>query len=136
MPKEEKKKEFKELFFIHQYVNGDHFEKVGDYDSLKIAWEILEKAYAWDDKRKMVRLKTHTCQLELIQIEEKETINDFTTWITRLVNQVKACGETCKNKFGSTSTYIYVLMITKCRRTILYTNCLLSVQILKDQNKI
>ncbi|XP_058733125.1 uncharacterized protein LOC131604719 [Vicia villosa] len=41
----------------------------------------------------VVRLQTRKRQLELIQMEEKETINDFTTRITLLVNQVKACGE-------------------------------------------
>lgn len=40
----------------------------------------------------MVRLQTYKRHLELIQMEEKETISEFTTRISRLVNQVKACG--------------------------------------------
>ena len=35
--KEEKKKDFKALFFIHQCVDGDNFEKVGDCESSKQA---------------------------------------------------------------------------------------------------
>lgn len=35
----------------------------------------------------------------MTQIEEKETINDFVTRITRLVNQVKACGETVMEEY-------------------------------------
>lgn len=31
-------------------------------------------------------------------------------------------GDLCKNKFGSTSTYLYVLMITKRKRTIVCTD--------------
>lgn len=47
----------------------------------------------------MVRLQNHKRQLELIKMEEKETINDFTTIITRLENQVKACGETLTKQY-------------------------------------
>ena len=47
----------------------------------------------------MVRLKTQKRQLEFIQREENETINFFTTRITRLVNQVKVCGETVTEQY-------------------------------------
>src|SRR4051812_33086473 len=74
---EEKKKDYKALLFIHSCVDGDNFEKVGDCDSTKKAWEILEKAYARENKAKVVRLQTHKRQLELIQMEENKTINDY-----------------------------------------------------------
>lgn len=57
-------------------------------------WEILTNEFTGADKAKVVRLKTHKRQLKLIQMKEKETINDFTARITRLVIQVKTCGET------------------------------------------
>ncbi|XP_050916184.1 uncharacterized protein LOC127131298 [Lathyrus oleraceus] len=71
----------------------DNFEKVGDCDSAKQAWGILEKAYAGADKVKVVRLQTHKRQFELLQMEEKETVNNYVTRVTRLVNQMKSCGE-------------------------------------------
>lgn len=43
--KEEKKKDYKSLFLIHSCVDNDNLEKVGDCDSAKQAWEILEKSY-------------------------------------------------------------------------------------------
>lgn len=92
--KEHKKKDFKVLFLIHQCMDGDKFEKVDDCELSKQAWKILENAYVGVGKANMVRLQTRKRQLELIQMGEKETINDFTTRITRLVNQVKSCGET------------------------------------------
>jgi hypothetical protein len=73
------------LFLIHQCVDGDNFEKGCDCESSKQAGEILEKTYTWVDKTKVMRLQTHKRQLELIQMEEEETIDDFTTRITRLV---------------------------------------------------
>ncbi|XP_073225527.1 uncharacterized protein [Cicer arietinum] len=53
--KEDKKKDYKALFLIHSCVDSDNFEKVGDCDSAKTAWGILEKAYAGADKAKVVR---------------------------------------------------------------------------------
>lgn len=50
-------------------------------------------AYASADKVKVMRLQTHKRQLKLFQMDDKETINDFTMRITRLVNQVEACRE-------------------------------------------
>ncbi|XP_050916652.1 uncharacterized protein LOC127131790 [Lathyrus oleraceus] len=91
--KEEKKKDYKALFLIHSCVGNDNFEKVGDCESAKQAWEILEKAYASAVKAKVVRLQTYKRQFELTQMEDKETINDYITCITRLVNQIKSCGE-------------------------------------------
>ncbi|XP_050920494.1 uncharacterized protein LOC127138138 [Lathyrus oleraceus] len=81
-------------------LDGDNFEKVGECESSKQTWEILEKAYTWADKAKVVRLQTHKLQqLELIQMEVNDTIKDFTTRITQLVIQVKACGETFMGQY-------------------------------------
>ncbi|XP_050877523.1 uncharacterized protein LOC127081294 [Lathyrus oleraceus] len=92
--KEEKNKDYKALFLIHSCVDNDNFEKVGDSESTKQAWEILEKAYVGAVKGKVVRLQTYKRQFELTQMEDKETINDYITRITQLVNQIKSCGET------------------------------------------
>src|SRR4051812_45111785 len=43
--KEEKKKDYKSLILIHSCVDGDNFEKVGDYESVRQACIILEKSY-------------------------------------------------------------------------------------------
>ncbi|WJX18783.1 hypothetical protein P8452_08547 [Trifolium repens] len=91
--KELKKKDFKALFIIHQSVNPDIFEKVSDSQSSKEAWDVLSVAYGGDEKVKKVRLQTHKREYELIQMEEKETVSDFFTRISKLVNAMKSCGE-------------------------------------------
>ena len=50
--KEKKKKDFKALFLIHQCGDGDNFEKVGDCESSKQTWKILEKAYTGITRRR------------------------------------------------------------------------------------
>ena len=54
--KDLKKKDYKALFKIHQYVDLDNFEKVGDVNSTKEAWDILEKSFGGVKKVKEVRL--------------------------------------------------------------------------------
>ncbi|MCI31355.1 hypothetical protein A2U01_0052567, partial [Trifolium medium] len=55
--KELKKKDYKALFIIHQCVSLDNFERVGDAQSSKEAWDNLEKAYGGATKVKKVRLQ-------------------------------------------------------------------------------
>ncbi|GAU43218.1 hypothetical protein TSUD_301050 [Trifolium subterraneum] len=87
--KELKKKDYKALFIIHQCVSPDNFERVGDALSSKEAWDNLEKAYGGATKVKNVRL----------QMEEKESVGDFVTRVTKLVNLMKGCGETMSDQF-------------------------------------
>ena len=84
--KELKKKDYKALFIIHQCVDPDNFEKVSDVESAKEAWEILEKSFGGAEKVKEVRLQTHKRAYELLQMEDNESITDFFTRVTKLVN--------------------------------------------------
>ncbi|XP_050890208.1 uncharacterized protein LOC127095580 [Lathyrus oleraceus] len=43
--KDLKKKDYKVIFVIHQCVDPHNFEKIGDADSAKEAWDILEKSF-------------------------------------------------------------------------------------------
>ncbi|GAU15782.1 hypothetical protein TSUD_235980 [Trifolium subterraneum] len=96
--KELKKKDYKALFIIHQCVSPDNFERVGDALSSKEAWDNLEKAYGGATKVKKVRLQTYKRQFELLQMKEKESVGDFVTRVTKLVNLMKGCGETMNDQ--------------------------------------
>ncbi|XP_050918413.1 uncharacterized protein LOC127135821 [Lathyrus oleraceus] len=122
--KEEKKKDYKTLFLIHSCVDNDNFEKVGDCESAKQAWEILEKAYDGAVKAKVVRLQTYKRQFELTQMEDKETINDYITCITRLVNQIKSCGETILEQ--------NVVLKVWCSLTPRFDNIVVAIEESKD----
>lgn len=108
------------MFLIHQCVDAENFEKVGDCKSSKKVWEILEKAYAWADNTKVVRLQIRKRRLELIQIEEKKIINDFTTRITRLVNQVKSCREIVTEQ--------YAIAKILCSLTPIFDNVIVEIE--------
>ncbi|GAU32405.1 hypothetical protein TSUD_220940 [Trifolium subterraneum] len=76
----------------------DNFERVGDASSSKEAWDNLEKAYGGATKVKKVRLQTYKRQFELLQMEEKESVGDFVTRVTKLVNLMKGCGESMNDQ--------------------------------------
>ncbi|GAU38708.1 hypothetical protein TSUD_396360 [Trifolium subterraneum] len=97
--KELKKRDYKALFIIHQCVDPDNFEKVGDCESSKEAWDILAQSFGGADQVKEVKLQTFKRQFDLIQMEESETVSDYFTKVIRLVNQIKNCGETIEAKF-------------------------------------
>lgn len=67
--KDLRKKDYKSLFLIHQCVDLDNFEKVGDVDSSKEARDIMEKNFGGVEKAKKVRLQTHKRMYKLIQME-------------------------------------------------------------------
>ncbi|XP_058776675.1 uncharacterized protein LOC131651000 [Vicia villosa] len=80
--KDFRKKDYTNFFIIHQFVDQDNFEKVGDVDSANEAWDILEKLFGGVEK-----------------MEETESVADFFTRITKLVNQIKMYGEVFTSKF-------------------------------------
>src|SRR6266487_6296138 len=97
--KELKKRDYKALFIIHQCVDPDNFEKVGDCESSMEAWDILAQSFGGADQVKEVKLQTFKRQFDLIQMEESETVSDYFTKVIKLVNQIKNCGEVIEAKF-------------------------------------
>ena len=61
---ENKKKDCKALFFIHQSVDCNNFENITSARTTKKAQEILEKCYQGAKKIKKMRLKTLRRQFE------------------------------------------------------------------------
>lgn len=93
-----KKKDYKALFLIHQCVDPDNFEKVGDVDSKKEVCDILEKSFGGAEKVKEVRLQTHKRMYELLHKEDNENMIDFFTRVTRH-NKIKRRGKVLTSKF-------------------------------------
>ena len=64
--KELKTRDCKTLFFLHQYVNSTHFEKIASAISSKMTWDILAKSCSGDDRLKKMKLNTLKRQYELL----------------------------------------------------------------------
>lgn len=91
--KEIKRKNYKALFILHQYVDTSNYEKISRIKNAKEAWDTLEQAYAGADKVKKVRLQTLKRQYALLGMEATEGVGAYIAKVQALVNQMKNCGE-------------------------------------------
>lgn len=91
--KDAKKRDCMALFYIHQCVDSNNFEKISKAVTSKEAWDILVKYYTGRDNGEKVKLQALRKIFELMHMEEEEKINDYFTRLVRLVNQMKGCGE-------------------------------------------
>jgi len=87
------KKDAKTLFIIHQCVDADNFQKIRSVDTVKKAWDILEKSYAGDSKLKKVKLQTLRRQYELLLMSDLKSIGEFFSRILAITNQMNAYGD-------------------------------------------
>ncbi|GAU25658.1 hypothetical protein TSUD_265850 [Trifolium subterraneum] len=92
--RDQKKKDGKGLFIIHQCVDSNIFEKIIEEEAAKGACDTLKKIYGGDEKLKKVKLQALRKQYEMTQMNEGETVSDFFSRLVTLTNQMKACGET------------------------------------------
>ncbi|GLT78984.1 hypothetical protein SLA2020_504990 [Shorea laevis] len=90
---ESKKKDKKALYFIHQRVNDEVFEKIEDATTSKQAWDILMTAYKGAEKVKKVKLQTLRRQYELLQMESSKTTVTYVSRVLALTNKMKIYGE-------------------------------------------
>lgn len=64
---------------------SNNFERVGDVESSKKAWDILEKAYVGEENVKKLMLQTHKRQYEFLQLEEKEGLGELFTRVVTFI---------------------------------------------------
>ena len=58
-----RKKDQKALFYIHQCVDANVFEKIVDSETAKVVWDTLVRCYGGDASVKKVKLQSLTCFL-------------------------------------------------------------------------
>ena len=91
--KENKKKDRKALYFIHQGVTDEVFTKIEAATTSKQAWDILITTYTGAEKVKKVRLQTLRRQYESLQMESNESIATYVSRLLSITNQMKTYGE-------------------------------------------
>ncbi|XP_019415157.1 PREDICTED: uncharacterized protein LOC109326544 [Lupinus angustifolius] len=93
MHKENKKKDCKAMFLLHQCVDEAHFEKISGAENSKEAWLILEACNHGAEQLKKVRLQTLRRQYELMHMESNERVAQFFNKVITHTNAMKACKE-------------------------------------------
>ena len=91
--KEHRKKDARALSYIQQGVSPDIFSRIMGADSAMEAWEILQKEFKGNVKVKNVTLQTLRRELENLKMSDSESVQDYYTKITKIVNEMKTFGE-------------------------------------------
>ena len=91
--KEHRRKDAKALSYIQQGVSPDIFSRIMGANKAKEAWEILQKEFQGNLKVKNVTLQTLRRELENLRMSDGESIQDYYTKITKIVNEMKTFGE-------------------------------------------
>jgi len=92
--RDQKKKDKKALYLIHQGMNDETFEHIEGATTASEAWIILSTNYKGDDMIKRVRLQTLRRQYELLQMEITKDVDVYINKVLALINQMKTNGET------------------------------------------
>lgn len=82
MHRETRKKDHMALFYIHQCVDMNVFEKIADSTTMKATWETLVQFYGGDVKFKKVKLQSLCKQYENLNMKNNEKIHDYISKVT------------------------------------------------------
>ncbi|KAK2383975.1 hypothetical protein QL285_071375 [Trifolium repens] len=92
--KDTKKKDQRALFYIHQCVDENVFEKIADSETAKAAWDTLVRCYGGDASVKKVKLQSLRKQYENLNMKNNEKVPKYISRVIVITNEMKACGET------------------------------------------
>jgi len=90
---EEKTKRFKALTCLHNAVSEEIFTKIMACKSAKEMWDKLKAKFHGDEKSRKMQVLNLRRQFEGLKMNETDTIKNFSSQISKLVNQVRLLGE-------------------------------------------
>ena len=88
-----RKQDQQALSIIHMGLDEAMFEIVATTVKAKEAWEILQNNFKRIDKVKKVRLQTLRGEFEALKMKGTESVQDYFTRVSQVVNQMKQYGE-------------------------------------------
>ena len=91
--REQRKKDGKDLFCIHQAMHESILQRVATKINAKQAWDTLETAYQGLDKVRTYKIQILRRDFESLSMKYSEMIDTFCTIIVGLINQLKSHGE-------------------------------------------
>ncbi|XP_074299618.1 uncharacterized protein LOC141630758 [Silene latifolia] len=96
--KEKRKKDVKALFILQQALDEEIFPRIASATTSKGAWDILQKEYVGDKKVVKVRLQSLRREFETSLMNDKESVQEYLSRMTEVVQQMKAYGEEMTNE--------------------------------------
>ena len=96
--RENRKKDAKALFLIQQSLDDEIFPRIAAATTSNEAWEVLKQEYLGDKKVITVKLQTLCRDFETLTMQEKESVQDFLSRVSAIVNHMKSYGEDVSTK--------------------------------------
>jgi len=90
---EEKAKRFKALTCLHNAVSEEIFTRIMACKSAKEMWDKLKAEFHGDEKSRKMQVLNLIMQFEGLKMRETDIIKDFSSQISKLVNQVRLLGD-------------------------------------------
>ena len=92
--REQRKKDGKDLFYIHQAMHESILPRIAAKPNAKEAWDTLETSYQGLDKVKTSKRQILRRDFESLSMKETESVDSFYTKTVGLINKLKSHGET------------------------------------------
>ena len=78
---------------IQQALDDEAFPRISSASTTHEAWEVLKKEYMGDKKVIFVKLQTLRRDFETLIMQEKESVQEFLTRVSGIVNHMKSYSE-------------------------------------------
>ena len=91
--RERRKKDGKDLFYIHQDMHESILPRVAAKNNAKKAWDTLETTYQGLDKVRTSKLQILRRDFESLSMKDSENVETLYTRVVGLINQLKSHGE-------------------------------------------
>ncbi|KAI5332974.1 hypothetical protein L3X38_023103 [Prunus dulcis] len=91
-------KDTKALGIIQNAVSDQIFPRIANADSSKMAWNLLYSEYHGGEHVRSVKLQNLRHEFEYTRMRDSETLSEYLTRLTELINQMKTFGEVLSNE--------------------------------------
>ena len=96
--REQRKKDRKALFYIHQAMHESILPRVSIKTNAKQAWDTLETTYQGLDKVRTSKLQILRRDFESLSLKYSKAVDTFYTRVVGLINQLKSHGEAIEDQ--------------------------------------
>ncbi|GAU30051.1 hypothetical protein TSUD_332200 [Trifolium subterraneum] len=86
-------KKEKAVSCLHSALADDVFTNIMHLETAKQIWDELNERYAGDERVKSIKLLTLKREFEMLKMKETESVKEYTSKLSHLVNQMRLYGE-------------------------------------------
>nr|KYP72805.1 Retrovirus-related Pol polyprotein from transposon TNT 1-94 [Cajanus cajan] len=90
---EETLKKEKAVSCLHSALTDDVFTSIMHLETAKQIWDELNERYAGDERVRSIKLLTLKREFEMLKMKESESVKEYTSKLSHLVNQMRLYGE-------------------------------------------